>query len=253
MQNKISIQICTNDLREEVITEMWNIYSPYYHYSAESFRARIQKNTHYALYWAGAKLVGFTGLRIQKTKVERKRFLTIYFGQTVVTDGVRGKGLINRTGLKIVSMFWRSFLTRQVVFWADALTYRAYLVFAKNLVDCYPAAGQMLSKSMQCLRDFLGTTNYGERYCISTGTVRKDSFLVSDPQMLIRPDKLRDPDIAFFAQANPSYEQGSGLLTMGPATLRNLWYMFSKYRAKQARRRPVPAPMPAPASLVLSA
>ena len=249
MQNKINIQICTNDLYESVIDEMWNIYAPYYHYSAESFRARIQKNTHYALYWRGSKLVGFTGLRIQKTKIEGKRFLTVYFGQTVVTDGVRGKGLINQTGLKIVALFWRSFLTRRVVFWADALTYRAYLVFAKNLIDCYPAAGQMLSRQMRRLRDFLGQTNYGERYCTTTGTVSKDSFLVRDPQMLIRPEKLRDPDIAFFAQANPTYEDGSGLLTMGPATLRNLWYMFNKYRAKQAR----PVTTPAPASLVLSA
>ncbi len=183
MHNKIHIQVCTNALQEEVISEMWNIYAPYYHYSAESFRARIQKNTHYALYWAGSKLVGFTGLRIQKTKVEGKRFLTIYFGQTVVTDGERGKGLINRTGLKIVSMFCRSFLTRRVVFWADALTYRAYLVFAKNLVDCYPAAGQLLSKPMQRLRDFLGQTNYGDRYCTNTGTVRTDWFLVRAPHM----------------------------------------------------------------------
>lgn len=251
MHQQIEIQLCTNDLMETTIQEMWRIYEPYYHYSAESFRARIQKNTHYALYYEGARLVGFTGLRIQKINIERKRYLTVYFGQTVITDGVRGKGLINRTGLKIARKFWRSLLTRKVVFWADALTYRAYLVFAKNLIDCYPAAGQVLDRSMQCLRDFLGQSNYGERYCPQNGTVRKDTFLVADPQMMIRPDKLRDPDIAFFAQANPSYQEGSGLLTMGPATVRNLWYMVSKYRAKQAARQVRPAPVPA--RMVLSA
>lgn len=250
MRTKIDIQLCTNALSEATIEQMWSIYEPYYHYTAESFRARIEKNTHYALYYDAGRLVGFTGLRIQKINLKRKRFLTVYFGQTVVTDGVRGKGLINRTGLLLVRKFWTSFLTRRVVFWADALTYRAYLVFAKNLIDCYPAAGQVLTGAMQQLRDFLGNTNYGERYCPTSGTVRKDSFLVADPGMLIRPDKMRDPDVAFFAQANPSYQQGSGLLTMGPATWRNLSFMISKYFAKT--RRPVPAPVQ-PVRMVLSA
>lgn len=242
MQDNIKIQITTNDqLTPDSVQQMWNVYAPYYHYSEESFRARIHKNTHYALYYMAGKVVGFTGLRIQKINIDRKRFLTIYFGQTVVTDAVRGKGLINRTGLKLVRMFWRAMLTRQVVFWADALTYRAYLVFAKNLVDCYPAVGQQLTSEMRRLRDYLGRSNYGKRYCKETGTVAKDSFLVRDPQMLIRPEKLEDKDIAFFAASNPTYLQGSGLLTMGPGTLRNLWYMFTKYRAKQTRQEPATA------------
>ena len=242
MQDNIKIQICTNDeLTPASVQQMWNIYSPYYHYSEESFRARIRKNTHYALYFQKGKVVGFTGLRIQKINIDRKRFLTVYFGQTVVTDAARGKGLINRTGLKIARLFWRSLLTRRVVFWADALTYRAYLVFAKNLVDCYPATGQQLTSEMQRLRDYLGRSNYGKRYCKETGTVAKDSFLVRDPQMLIKPEKLQDKDIAFFAESNPTYLQGSGLLTLGPATFRNLWHMFTKYRNKQAPQVPAPA------------
>lgn len=242
MQDTIEIQITTNkELTPASVEQMWRIYAPYYHYSEESFRARIHKNTHYALYFQAGRVVGFTGLRIQKINIDRKRFLTIYFGQTVVTNAARGKGLINRTGLKVARMFWRSLLTRKVVFWADALTYRAYLVFAKNLIDYYPAVGQPLTSDMRRLRDYLGRSNYGKRYCRETGTVAKDTFLVRDPQMLIQPEKLQDKDIAFFAASNPTYLQGSGLLTLGPATMSNLRYMFTKYRSKQTRSAPVPA------------
>jgi hypothetical protein len=228
MQKRIKIELCGNDLEEWVIAEMWAIYEPYYNYSEKNFRERIDRNTHYALYRRNGRIVGFTGLRIQKIDLAGDKFLTIYFGQTVVSNQVRGCGLINRTGLLLMTKFWRAFLSRKVVFWADALTYRAYLVFAKNLLECYPRRHQLLPLRMKNLRDYLGHSNYGHRYCPSSGTVAKDSFLVNDPQMIIAEEKLRDPDIYLFAKANPEYLQGSGLLTMGPVTWENLAFMVKK-------------------------
>ena len=81
---------------------------------------------------------------------------------------------------------------------------------------------------MKNLRDYLEQSNYGHRYCPSSGTVAKDSFLVNDPQMIIAEEKLRDPDIYLFAKANPQSLHGSGLLTMGPATWGNLVFMVKK-------------------------
>jgi hypothetical protein len=237
MQKRIKIELCGNDLAEQVIAEMWSVYQPFYHYSETSFRERIDRNTHYALYRQNGRIVGFTGLRIQKIDLANEKFLTVYFGQTVVTNQVRGCGLINRTGLLIIAKFWSSFLSRKVVFWADALTYRAYLVFAKNLQECYPRRDQLLPLNMRKLRDHLGYTNYGDRYCPMTGTVAKDHFLVNDPQMIIAEEKLRDPDVYLFAQANPNYLQGSGLLTMGPSTWSNLAFMVKKALGKQQQMK----------------
>lgn len=233
MQKRIKIELCDNKLSEQVIAEMWAIYQPFYHYSEQSFRERIERNTHYALYRQDSRIVGFTGLRIQKINLVNDKFLTVYFGQTVITNQVRGCGLINRTGLLLMVKFWRSLLSRKVVFWADALTYRAYLVFAKNLQECYPRRHQLLPLRMRNLRDYLGYTNYGDRYCPSTGTVAKDLFLVNDPQMIIAEEKLQDPDIYLFAQANPGYLRGAGLLTMGPATWENFAFMIKKAWSKK--------------------
>lgn len=239
---KIQIELCDNQLDESIIAEMWEIYHPFYHYTEASFRQRIERNTHYALYREAGRIVGFTGLRIQRMELAKEKFLTIYFGQTVVMNHVRGQGLINRTGLILMTKYWRSILTRKVVFWADALTYRAYLVFAKNLVECYPRYNQEIPPRMRNLRNYLGYTNYGDRYCPQSGTVAKDSFLVNDPQMLIAKRKLSDPDICHFAQANPDYQRGSGLLTLGPATWANLMCMIQKAFTKRKSSKPNMAP-----------
>lgn len=246
MRKKIHIQLCDNQLEESLIAEMWAVYQPFYHYTEASFRQRIDRNTHYALYRQDGRIVGFTGLRIQNIDLANEKFLTIYFGQTVVINQVRGQGLINRTGLLLMTRFWRSILTRKVVFWADALTYRAYLVFAKNLVECYPRIEETITPRMRNLRDHLGYTNYDDRYCPLSGTVAKDAFLVSDPQMLIAEEKLTDPDIHYFAQANPDYDTGSGLLTLAPLTWANLTCMMKKAYAK---RKSVP-PNATPARVI---
>ena len=81
MNKRIKIEICGNYLEERVIAEMWAIYEPYYNYSEKKFRERIDRNTHYALYRRNGRIVGFTGLRIQKINLAEGKFLTIYLAK----------------------------------------------------------------------------------------------------------------------------------------------------------------------------
>lgn len=254
MSKSISIQLHSNQLRKELQAEMWRVYRPYYHYSEDDFYNRISNNTHYALYWQAGELVGFTGLRIQAITVDNvdaamskrsKRYFTIYFGQTVVTESVRACGLINRTGIMLLKKYWKNLLTHQTVFWADALSYRAYLVFAKNLLSFYPNVKEKLPTTIQQLRDKLGQKYYADRFCPLTGTVRKDEYLIRDPRVMITAAKLSDPDVSFYAQANPKYQEGYGLLTMGPANWTNIVYMLGKairksFEMKMNQYQPAP-------------
>ncbi|RME94885.1 MAG: hypothetical protein D6772_13955 [Bacteroidetes bacterium] len=242
-REKIQIELKTNALTVAEALEMWTLYEPYYYYSFEDFFRRVTANTHYALYRQAGKLVGFTGLRIEKINLLGKRYLTIYFGQTLVASGVRGKGLINRTGLRVLRRFWQDMLTHQIVFWADTLSYRAYLVFAKNLEDYYPNHRNVLPEDMRMLRDFLGRKYYGERYCPQSGTIQKDLNLVRDnTTMVISAHEQQDADVDCFVRANPNYAQGTGLLTLGPGHWRNIQSIFKKFRAKQRDLRTTTRP-----------
>ncbi|MEL7222445.1 MAG: hypothetical protein AAGJ93_14075, partial [Bacteroidota bacterium] len=109
-----------------------------------------------------------------------------------------------------------------------------------------------LPQGIKELRNQLGKKYYADRFCPSTGTVRKDSYLISDPLVDITPDKLTDPDISYYAKANPKYKEGHGLLTMGPASLRNILFMLSKavkktVESKVAAMAQPTAPQPVPA------
>jgi hypothetical protein len=252
MSTSIDIQLHSNQLSTAVKAEMWRIYSPYYHYSEDYFYSRISNNTHYALYRKEGRLVGFTGLRLKTITIDgeenffyskrQRHYFTIYFGQTVITAEVRSTGIINKTGILLLKKYWKTLFTHRTVFWADALSYRAYLVFAKNLLAYYPSVKEDLPAAILQLRDKLGSNYYADRFCSKTGTVRKDSYLIRDSRVEITSDKLNDLDISYYAQANPKYKEGYGLLTMGPASWKNILFMIGKFFRKWLESKLTPQP-----------
>ena len=229
---KTKVIITSNDLSLETKEEMWRIYHNHYNYTKTAFMARIEKNNYFAFYSHRRTMVGFTGLRIDRTELNAQKTLLIYFGQTFLMQGFRGKGLMQITAAKIVLKFLREMLFQKVYFWADALTYKAYLAFVKKVETCYPSRKYTIPVEVKDIFHFIGHKYYGETYCEKTGTVKKATKLVQDHATEIEEQDLQDPDIQFYVKANPNYVQGHGLLTLCPFTLRELFTVTKSYFSK---------------------
>ena len=221
--------ISRGNFSPETIEYMWSLYQKYYAYSKESFVERMKKNNFFALYLVDGFLVGFTGLRINRTRINGKNRLFIYFGQTVIDKAHRGKSLIPLTGIKLCKMFFWDLLSSKAYFWADCLTYKAYLVFRKTLAECYPSQRQAMCPDTLAIRDYIGKTYYPDTYCPQSGTIYKSVNWVRDESVVIDPQKLKDADIRFFAEANPLHSQGHGLLTLAPISFPNLVLMMKRF------------------------
>ena len=127
----------------------------------------------------------------------------MYFGQTVIKSEFRGKSLIPLTGAKLCLKYWKDLLLGNAYFWADSLTYKAYLVFAKTLDEYYPSYKYQTPKSIKDLFDNIGQKYYGDTYCPQSGTVKKDTVFVKDPTVRITRKYQLDADINFFVNAKP--------------------------------------------------
>ena len=231
----MKIKISTNNLSIEVKEEMWRIYHSHYNYTKESFMSRIHKNNYYAFYIHKGELVGFTGLRIEQTKLQSKKITLIYFGQTIVLSAFRGKGLLQLTGAKIVLKFFYAFLTSRVYYWCDALNYKPYMVFAKNFNNCYPSRKGTTPEKVNRILQYIGNKYYGDSFCQATGTVKKSTQLVNDWGTQLQESDLRNPDVRFYAEANPAYVQGHGLITIGFVTPQDFIAVIKKYLDRYAR------------------
>lgn len=221
----IRINITTNAFSDSEKESMWQIYSKYYHHSRESFMNRIPTNNYYAVYSLDGQIIGFTGLRINHAMIEGRKRLLMYFGQTVVEKEYRGYGLLQKTGARLCLIYWREVLKGNAYYWCDALTYKPYLVFAKTLKDYYPSRKYTTPASVRSIMGYIGEKHYRESYQAATGTVKKPFNFVNDRTVTIREEDLSDPDIRFFARANPGFSKGHGLLTIAPISIRNVFYI----------------------------
>lgn len=241
MKPQIQTSITTSDLSETTKAEMWEVYRPYYHYEQEHFMQRIQTNNYYSFYTVADKIIGFTGLRINRTTIGGRRQLLIYFGQTVIHEKYRGKSLIPITAAKLCMMFWKEMMVSEVYFWADTLTYKAYLVFAKSAPEIYPSWKKATPPEIKLIMDHLGRTHYGPAYSPASGTISKEKVLVNDTTLTIPAKYQRDQDIHFYTLANPNYTQGHGLLTMVRMNGKNLRRVLYRYLQKMiASNTPTP-------------
>ncbi|MFT4667362.1 MAG: hypothetical protein ACI8YQ_004291 [Polaribacter sp.] len=226
---KISINITDNQFSAATKEEMWNIYKKYYNYSKSSFMERVANNNHFSLYTNQGKIVGFTGLRINKVQSDKKSKLLIYFGQTVIDKQFRGKALLPITGAKLCMKYFWDLLRSDVYFWCDALNYKPYLVFAKTLADFYPTRKRNMPKAIKNLIDFIGNQHYKESYCPETGTVLKPVNLVSDLSVRVYENDRKDVDIQFYMKGNPGYIDGHGLITLAPVNFSNFNLLLKRF------------------------
>ncbi len=225
---KIQVTITTNELNEQIKEEMWQLYRDYYHYSREYFIQRIDRNNYFSFYSVNGNLVGFTGLRINRTEICERECLLIYFGQTIIHRAYRGNALIPRTAVKLLVKYWKDLVMGRIYVWADALTYKAYLVFAKTLKEYYPAYRSKAPQHVRELINYVGEEYYGDAFCRNTGTVKKDTVFVNDSSTIIDTEKEKDPDVLFYADSNPDYINGHGLITLAPMTGKNYLYVILK-------------------------
>jgi hypothetical protein len=235
---KVKITIRKNNFSRKTKEEMWEVYQTYYTYQREAFMQRIAQNTHFAMYHVNGKLIGFTGIRIDRQRIEGKKRLFIYFCQSVIEQAFRGKSLIQQTGLRLIGRLAGELLTCKAYFWADASTYRAYLVFAKSLQEYYPCRTSPTPTPVKSMVKYLGERHFGDTYSSITGTIHKPAHYVNDFSLSISTEKLSDPDIRFYLGANPLHNQGNDLLVMAPVSRGNVGRLLRRFLKKAWRFQP---------------
>lgn len=229
---KTKIIFSSNKISTETKEEMWQIYRKFYAYKKDYFMNRIEKNTDFVFYCQNNQILGFTGLKINRIKVEGKKRLLIYFGQTILSKEIRGKSLFPLTGVKLITKYFKEIIFNKAYFWADSLSYKSYLIFAKTLNECYPSRKFETPSDINDLVQFIGGTHYKDSFCAKTGTVLKPVNYVTDPSAFLSYKDLKDPDIKFFVEANSKYKEGHGLITIGPINQKNVLRLLKRYFSK---------------------
>ena len=105
-------------------------------------------------------------------------------------------------------------------------------MFAKTLEEFYPSYKQPTPYQVKDVIDFIGANRYGADYNPALGTVFKPFKFVNDFTTEVQAKYKEDKDIQFFASVNARHQEGHGLITIAPASLKNLLLLAKRYVQK---------------------
>jgi hypothetical protein len=151
---------------------------------------------------------GFSTLSVYESAVVPSR--VVYSGDTIVDRAAWGSNALARTWLETVRQLRADYW---LLITSGFRTYRFLPVFWREFwprFDC---------PQRPALLDALAREWFNSHYKPATGIVRLES-----PQILLNglkeipPNRLSDPHVAFFAQANPGHARGDELVCLCPLT-----------------------------------
>lgn len=191
---------------------------------------------------ATQEIVGFSTLGIYTFELGGKKAKGLFSGDTIIDRNYWGsRSLQNAFALKLFWEALKSPLTPQ--YWLlISKGYKTYLLLARNFPDFYPQRGGARPE----LKDMV--TEYCE--AMFPGKLDHDSMLLDfgdnanclkDHVAAITPEMCAaDPDIAFFAQRNPSWQRGTELPCIALADLKTflsvIWpFLWKSLFGKKAK------------------
>lgn len=215
---------------------MWEIYRPSRAVDLPTFVDKTrQKFSDLVVLRDGARVLGFFGggavepLTLPSGEVVMARYL----GQAMVVPELRRSGWAMVCPLLLGAAAVYTSGRRRTFLWQDCVTVREFLLAARHAPVTWPYPGRVMPDEARFVRDTLGSGAYGAAYDPESGVVRKQRRLVLEGDIDRR--RLEDPLVAFYAEANPGYVHGDGLIQVFPMT----WTMLGKATLRTLRNGPL--------------
>ena len=218
--------------------EIWALIQRFYEAERGYVEELIRHHGWIALYRAAddGRLVGITALDVYPTEFEGRKVAVIFTSHVMLEEAFRGHNLLQRLG-------WRTFLRTRLrfpfhaIYWFfDSFSYKSYLLLPHNFRDFWPRREAPTPPWEAGLINHLAVQMYRDAWQPSLGIVRRTGHKRLRPETApLQAEYDRDPDLAFYARANPGHAEGDMLVCLCPLTLVNL--VTLGVRARQRARR----------------
>lgn len=206
----------TDGMKIQTLDAMWQLYKHSHDVDYTTFSTKTKtKFREFSLIHDDDKVVGFCGCSWKTVKLSTgERVFAMYQGQTMLEKRLRKTGWSVYGPMILGLRGVARAKGKRVILWQDALTIRTFMLVAKNVPVYFPHPDRPMPDDLRELRDILGRDAYGDRYCAQSGIVKKDARIVTEEN--IHPDRMTNKHIRFYAEANPGYVHGDGLMQLTP-------------------------------------
>jgi hypothetical protein len=217
---------------------MWDLYARHYDgVDRAAFLRDLSGKRHVivARDSGDSSLQGFSTLTWTDQRVQGRRFVAVFSGDTIVAPEYWGQSAIQSRFGQYISRVRLAHPHRRVYWFLITKGYKTYLLLTRNFPQHWPRHGRETPAWERAALDALARERFGAAWRPDEGVIRFDG---DAPRLKDRVAPLDDglldtPDVRFFQRANPGHARGDELACIARVSLA----ILPRYLLKQVRRR----------------
>jgi hypothetical protein len=237
-KDRIETRVCdTSTIGPAQWEEIWTLTQEFYDVERGYAEAELRKRQRIAFFRMNGALLGMAAIDIHRRAFRGRPLVVIATSNVLIRENWRGRNLVQKLGL-------RTFLVTRLrhpllpIYWFfDTSSYKSYLLLPRNFREWWPRFGEPTPEPAAALMDELATRAYGPAWRPARGiVVRSGRKRMRETAAPLELTADSDPDLRFFATANPGHAEGDMLICLCPLTLAN-WLTLARRAFARWRRR----------------
>jgi hypothetical protein len=166
---------------------------------------------------------GFSTLMCYRLMADAQPVVAFFSGDTIIARDYWGETALPRLWGRHVFSLADQIQDARVYWFLISSGYKTYRYLPLFFREFYPSYERATPSHVKRLLDRLGSMKFGDEYDAARGVIRfHHSAPLQDGVAELTPQRLKDPHVRFFAQANPGYARGDELACLAELTRANL-------------------------------
>ncbi|MDB4929012.1 MAG: hypothetical protein JWM10_1496 [Myxococcaceae bacterium] len=228
----------TSALEPALLEEIWEFYRQFVRRDKDAFLDAVRQTDEviYARARVGGPLLAFIAVKLVEIDWEGQTHGVIYNVWSAIDGNHRGTNLMQRVGFRVFLRYRLRHPLRPVHFMMTSSTYKSYLLMARNYSEYWPNRRAPTPPRERAMMDSAVAAAGLSSWDPERGVLERFGALRYLEGVVADDGEQGDPDIAFYARANPGQPEGDSLGCLAPLSLNNWAYMA--YRGVRRTLRP---------------
>jgi hypothetical protein len=217
--------------------DIWELTREFYDVERGYAEAELRRRQRIAMFVMNGALLGMASIDVYPARFRGRALMVINTSHVLLRENWRGRNLIQKLGFRT---FLRTRLRhpfRTIYWFFDSFSYKSYLLLPRNFRRYWPRYDEPTPEERAALIDQLAREMYGPAWRPARGVAVRSGQKRMRPSaapLVLTPDS--DPNLQFFARANPGHAEGDMLICLCPLTLENWIALARKALQRRARR-----------------
>ena len=237
VRDQISVVVLpTSQVAQHDWEDIWLLTAEFYDVEREYAEAELRRRQTIAMFRMNGALLGMAAIDTYPAEFRGRKLVVIATANVLIRENWRGRNLVQKLGLRTFLAARLRYPLRPIYWFFDTPSYKSYLLLPRNFRTYWPRYEEPTPEPFAALIDQLATRMYGPAWRPARGVAVRSGqkrLRATAAPLTLAPDA--EPNLEFFARANPGHAEGDMLICLCPLTASN-WFSLAQKALQRARR-----------------